>query len=169
MSVQLHRSSGKTRVCNGERYIPRVTCSRASSELAPWFTGKGIRPSRTKKPGGSAFLTHFQNTVGAQPRRLFRFFQRLLSSPRGKPDLKATGYNEFEHSWAVTDNSSLQLGSHTSDPVTLTGNHTSLFWIKERQAVSTGKNALVTADFPVSFALGSLSLRGDSYEPFPVK
>lgn len=152
-----------------ERYIPRVTCSRASSELAPWFTGKGIRPSRTKKPGGSAFLTHFQNTVGAQPRRIFRFFQRLLSSPRGKPDLKATGYNEFEHSWAVTDNSSLQLGSHTSDPVTLTGNHTSLFWIKERQAVSTGKNALVTADFPVSFALGSRSLRGDSYEPFPVK
>lgn len=162
MSAQLHRSGG-------ERGIPRITCSRASSELAPWFTGKGIRPSRTEKPGGSAFLTHFQNTVVAQPRRIFRFFQRLLSFPRGKPDLRATGYNELEHSCTDTDNSSLQLGSHRSDPVILTGNCTPMFWIRQRQAVSTGKNALVTADSLSSLPLGVLSLRGDSYEPFPVK
>lgn len=148
MSAQFYRSGGKTRACGGERGIPRITCSRASSELAPWFTGKGIRPSRTKKPGGSAFLTHFQNTVVAQPRRI------LLSFPRGKPDLRATGYNELEHSCTDTDNSSLQLGSHRSDPVILTGNCTPMFWIRQRQAVSTGKNALVTADSLSPLPLG---------------
>lgn len=107
-----------------------------------------------RSQAGQLSLHIFQNTVVAQPRRIFRFFQRLLSFPRGKPDLRATGYNEFEHSCTATDNSSLQLGSHRSDPVTLTGNCTPVFWIRQRQAVSTGKNALVTADSPSPLPLG---------------
>lgn len=36
-----------------------MTCSRVPSELAPWFTGKGIRPSVTKEARHVDFLCMF--------------------------------------------------------------------------------------------------------------
>lgn len=49
-------------------WIPKLTCSSESSALVPWFTGKGIRPSTTKKPGESIFYARVLATVLVQPK-----------------------------------------------------------------------------------------------------
>ena len=45
------------------KWMPQITCSSESSELVPWFTGKGIRPSETEKPGMSVLSPCFLATV----------------------------------------------------------------------------------------------------------
>ena len=45
------------------KWMPKITCSSESSELVPWFTGKGIRPSETEKPGMLILSACFLATV----------------------------------------------------------------------------------------------------------
>jgi len=53
------RQYGQRKVGLSGRWVPKITCSKESSELVPWFTGKGIRPSGTEKPGSSTFSADF--------------------------------------------------------------------------------------------------------------
>lgn len=80
------RQYGQRNVGLSLRWVPKITCSKESSELAPWFTGKGILPSVTEKPGRSTFSADFLAAVLTQPKEfsIFRIPpplpQRLVSS-----------------------------------------------------------------------------------------
>lgn len=65
------RQYGQRNVGLSRRWVPKITCSKESSELAPWFTGKGILPSVTEKPGKSTFSADFLAAVLTQPKEKF--------------------------------------------------------------------------------------------------
>lgn len=91
-----HKSNWKKGVRSGERGTPGITCSRESSELAPWFTGKGIRPSRTKKPACQPSCAFAECGSHPTPKGFLDSSKRCYRFQQGELDLKATGCNEIQ-------------------------------------------------------------------------